>query len=64
MDETGNFEPSDTPNSSERPLEAPDAWGDEQDDQEYLESLNEFEENSGEISDQLLLTCEDDGCSQ
>lgn len=66
MDETGNFEPSQTPNNSERPVEAaaPDAWGDEWDDQEYLESVNEFEEISGEISDQLLLTCVDDGCSQ
>ncbi|XP_013863163.1 DNA-directed primase/polymerase protein isoform X2 [Austrofundulus limnaeus] len=66
MDETGNFEPSQTRNNSERPAEeaTPGAWGDERDDQAYLESLNEFEENSGEISDQLLLTCVDDGCSQ
>uniref|UniRef100_A0A3Q3EFV8 DNA-directed primase/polymerase protein n=1 Tax=Kryptolebias marmoratus TaxID=37003 RepID=A0A3Q3EFV8_KRYMA len=62
MDDTGNFEHSQAPNSRACPEEeTPDAWGDEQDDREYLESLNDFEENRGEISDQLLLTCVDDG---
>ncbi|XP_072241131.1 DNA-directed primase/polymerase protein-like [Leuresthes tenuis] len=65
MDDTGNFElsqaPNQAPQSRARPVgETPDQWGDEQDDQDYLESLDGFEQNGGEISDQLLLTCMED----
>ena len=65
MDDTGNFElsqaPNQAPQSRARPVgESPDEWGDEQDDQDYLESLDGFEQNGGEISDQLLLTCMED----
>ncbi|XP_021164818.2 DNA-directed primase/polymerase protein [Fundulus heteroclitus] len=55
MDDTGNFEPSQA--SSCPAEEAPEVWGDEQDEREYLKSLDDFEENNAEISDQLLLTC-------
>ncbi|XP_028255631.1 DNA-directed primase/polymerase protein isoform X2 [Parambassis ranga] len=65
MDDTGNIEPSHVPDPA--PLstvcteeETPDSWGEEQDDQDYLEGLNAFEQNSEEISDQLLLTCVED----
>ncbi|KAK5602134.1 hypothetical protein CRENBAI_016135 [Crenichthys baileyi] len=58
MDDTGNILPSQAPNSFVCPAEeTPEAWGDEQDEREYLKSLNDFEQNSAEISDQLLLTC-------
>ncbi|KAM7419330.1 hypothetical protein PAMA_016445 [Pampus argenteus] len=61
MDDAGNIEPSQTPNraslSGACPEEEPaDVWGNGQ-DQDYLESLDDFEQNSGEISDQLLLKC-------
>lgn len=56
MDDAGNFQPG--PASPED--ETPDAWGD---DQDFLESLNQFEQTSEEISDQLLLACVDDGPS-
>ncbi|XP_020512460.2 DNA-directed primase/polymerase protein [Labrus bergylta] len=62
MDDAGNIEPSQapkqTPQSTVRPEGgSADAWGDGQDDQDYLESLDNFEQNNEEISDQLLLTC-------
>ncbi|XP_014889295.1 DNA-directed primase/polymerase protein isoform X2 [Poecilia latipinna] len=58
MDDTGNIEPSQAPSSSMRPTEAtPEVWGDEQDEREFLKSLNDFEQRSTEISDELLLTC-------
>ncbi|XP_038160675.1 DNA-directed primase/polymerase protein [Cyprinodon tularosa] len=59
MDDTGNIEPSQASNGSVCTVEETpeDVWGKEQDEQEYLKSLNDFEENSVEISDQLLLTC-------
>lgn len=65
MDDAGNFEPSQIANPV--PLhreEPPGAWGDEQDDQDYLAGLTDFEQNSGEISDQILLTCVTDLDSQ
>lgn len=65
MDDTGNFEPSQTGNQTpQRREEPPDEWGDQQDDQDYLEGLDDFEDNSGEISDELLLTCVADLDSQ
>ncbi|XP_022064200.2 DNA-directed primase/polymerase protein [Acanthochromis polyacanthus] len=69
MDDAGNIEPSQISNqghqSTVRPVEeTPDLWGDNQDDQDYLESLDDFEQNSGEISDQQLLTCVADFDSQ
>ncbi|KAM6940597.1 DNA-directed primase/polymerase protein [Xenentodon cancila] len=65
MDDAGNFEPSQGTNGApQRRLVPPGGWGDEQDDQDYLESLDDFEQNSGEISDQLLLTCVADLDSQ
>ncbi|XP_041838937.1 DNA-directed primase/polymerase protein [Melanotaenia boesemani] len=69
MDDAGNFEPSQAqnqaPQSSTCPVEqSPGEWGDERDDQVYLESLNNYEQNSEEISDQLLFTCVADFDSQ
>uniref|UniRef100_A0A8C7Y1I6 DNA-directed primase/polymerase protein n=1 Tax=Oryzias sinensis TaxID=183150 RepID=A0A8C7Y1I6_9TELE len=63
MDEAGNFELSQVPNQGPRhrePLaeEAPTMWGDDQEDREFSESLTDFEQNFGEISDQLLLTAD------
>ncbi|PWA29373.1 hypothetical protein CCH79_00013989, partial [Gambusia affinis] len=56
MDDTGNIEPSWAPSSSTRPTEeTPEVWGDEQDEREFLKSLNDFEQRSSEISDELLL---------
>ncbi|XP_038569242.1 DNA-directed primase/polymerase protein isoform X1 [Micropterus salmoides] len=65
MDDAGNIEPSQAPNQARQSTlcpeeESADVWGDGQDDQEYLESLDEFEQNSGDISDQLLLKCMED----
>lgn len=70
MDDAGNIESSQehkpmgpqstTPTEEEKS----DVWGDEQDDQDYLESLDDFEEKSEEISDQLLLSCMADFDSQ
>lgn len=59
MDDAGNIEPSQAPAQSRvRPgEESVDAWGDGQDDQDYLESLDDFEQNNEEIPDRLLLTC-------
>ena len=61
MDDAGNIEPSQTSNqarqSSVCPLGSADVWGDGQEDQDYLESLENFEQNNGDISDELLLKC-------
>uniref|UniRef100_A0A3B5L9N0 DNA-directed primase/polymerase protein n=1 Tax=Xiphophorus couchianus TaxID=32473 RepID=A0A3B5L9N0_9TELE len=58
MDDSGNIEPSQAPNSSMHPTEeTPEVWGDEQDEREFLKSLNDFEQRSTEIPDELLLTC-------
>ncbi|KAF7666240.1 hypothetical protein LDENG_00112840 [Lucifuga dentata] len=61
MDDAGNIEPSQAPNQASRTAhpeeEADDVWGDGQDDEAYLEILDDFEESTGEISDQLLLEC-------
>uniref|UniRef100_A0A3P8TD32 DNA-directed primase/polymerase protein n=1 Tax=Amphiprion percula TaxID=161767 RepID=A0A3P8TD32_AMPPE len=66
MDDAGNIEPSQIPNQAHRSTveETPDVWGDKWDDQDYLKSLDDFEQNSGEISDQQLLTCMADFDSQ
>ncbi len=69
MDDAGNIEPSQAPKQDPQstvcPGEEPaDVWGDAQDDQDYLESLDDFEQNSGDISDQLLLQCMADFDSQ
>lgn len=69
MDDAGNIEPSQAPiqapQSTVCPEEEPaDVWGDAEDDQDYLESLDDFEQNSGDISDQLLLQCMADFDSQ
>ncbi|XP_035492082.2 DNA-directed primase/polymerase protein isoform X2 [Scophthalmus maximus] len=59
MDDAGNIEPSQTahraPQSTEE--QPADAWEDGQNDQDYLASLDDFEQTSREISDQLLLHC-------
>ncbi|XP_037554160.1 DNA-directed primase/polymerase protein [Nematolebias whitei] len=55
MDDAGNFQPG----RASPDDKTPDVWGD---DQEFLESLDQFEQ-TGEISDQLLLACVDDGSS-
>uniref|UniRef100_A0A7N5ZSA1 DNA-directed primase/polymerase protein n=1 Tax=Anabas testudineus TaxID=64144 RepID=A0A7N5ZSA1_ANATE len=62
MDDAGNIEPSQTANQVTQSTvcseeQSSDVWGDTQDDQDYLKSLNDFEQNSGDISDQLLLNC-------
>ncbi|XP_041641649.1 DNA-directed primase/polymerase protein [Cheilinus undulatus] len=62
MDDYGNIEPSQmparNPQSTVHPEEdSADMWGDKEDDKDYLESLEEFEQNNGDISDELLLTC-------
>ncbi|XP_029364684.1 DNA-directed primase/polymerase protein [Echeneis naucrates] len=62
MDDDGSIESSQAvnqaPQSSVCPEEeSADVWGDGQDDQDYLESLDNFEQTSTEISDQLLLSC-------
>ncbi|XP_035855937.1 DNA-directed primase/polymerase protein isoform X1 [Sander lucioperca] len=69
MDDAGNIVPSQAPNQAPQRAVCPeeestDAWGDGQDDQDYLESLDDFEQNSGDISDQLLLKCMADFDSQ
>ncbi|XP_074519324.1 DNA-directed primase/polymerase protein [Halichoeres trimaculatus] len=68
MDESGNIElsqePEQTARISARPGEdSVDVWGGRQDDQDLLESLEDFEGKS-EISDQLLLKCMADFDSQ
>ena len=62
MDDAGNIEPSQAPNQTQQRTvcpqeEAADLWGDGQDEQDYLKSLDDFEQTSAEISDQLLLSC-------
>ncbi|KAM3622587.1 uncharacterized protein V6R79_000696 [Siganus canaliculatus] len=58
MDDAGNIEPSQAPQSTVCPgEESADVWGDTKDDQDYRESLDEFEQTSGDLSDQLLLKC-------
>lgn len=61
MDDAGNIEPSQTPNQAQQSSVcakgSADVWGDGQEDQDYLESLEDFEQNSGDISDELLLKC-------
>lgn len=69
MDSAGNIEPSQAPNCAPQstvcPEEEPaDVWGDGQDDRDYLESLDDFEQTSRDISDQLLLKCMADFDSQ
>lgn len=69
MDDAGNIEPSQAPKLASQSLVCPeeeyaDVWGDGHDDHEYLESLEDFEQNSGEVSDQLLLKCLADFDSQ
>uniref|UniRef100_A0A8C2X7G5 DNA-directed primase/polymerase protein n=1 Tax=Cyclopterus lumpus TaxID=8103 RepID=A0A8C2X7G5_CYCLU len=65
MDDAGNIELSQAPESTVCPEEAAaDVWGDGQDDQDYLESLEDFEQNNGDISDQILLKCMADFESQ
>ncbi|RVE76216.1 hypothetical protein OJAV_G00006230 [Oryzias javanicus] len=62
MDEAGNFELSQVLNQRREPSaeETEIAWEDDQDDQDFSESLINFEQNFGEISDQLLLTADSD----
>ncbi|XP_029287237.1 DNA-directed primase/polymerase protein isoform X1 [Cottoperca gobio] len=62
MDDAGNIELSQASNPPPQSRVCPeeesaDVWGDGQDDQDYLESLDDFEQISGDISDQLLLKC-------
>lgn len=62
MDDSGNIELSQAPNQTSQSRvcqgeESADAWGDGQDDQDFLEGLDDFEQNTGEISDQILLGC-------
>ncbi|XP_054460505.1 DNA-directed primase/polymerase protein [Anoplopoma fimbria] len=62
MDDAGNIELSQAPNQNPESTVCPeeakaDVWGGGQDDQDYLESLDDFEQNNGDISDQLLLNC-------
>ncbi|XP_062244460.1 DNA-directed primase/polymerase protein isoform X2 [Platichthys flesus] len=62
MDDAGNIEPSQAPHRTQQgtacPQEEPaEVWGDGQDEQDYLKSLDDFEQTNAEISDQLLLSC-------
>lgn len=61
MDDDGNVEPSRSPTESPEAAGkncCADGWGgSSQDDQELMESLEDFEEYGEEISDQLLLQC-------
>ncbi|KAM8878969.1 DNA-directed primase/polymerase protein [Spinachia spinachia] len=60
MDDAGNIEPSQAPKQTpDGPVcpEGADVWGDAQDDQDYLESLDAYEENNWDIPDHLLLKC-------
>ncbi|KAK5865838.1 hypothetical protein PBY51_020077 [Eleginops maclovinus] len=62
MDDAGNIEPSQASNRAPQRTACPeqepaDGWGDGKDDQDYLESLDDFEQKSVDISDQLLLKC-------
>ncbi|XP_023274216.1 DNA-directed primase/polymerase protein [Seriola lalandi dorsalis] len=62
MDNDGNIEPSQAVNQAPQSTVCPeeesaDVWGDTQDDQDYLESLDDFEQTSEGISDQVLLSC-------
>uniref|UniRef100_A0A3Q3IHA7 DNA-directed primase/polymerase protein n=1 Tax=Monopterus albus TaxID=43700 RepID=A0A3Q3IHA7_MONAL len=62
MDDAGNIEPGRAPNQAPQSVVCPEeesvqVWGDAQDNQDYIKSLDDFEENSMEISDQLLLNC-------
>lgn len=59
MDEAGNFELSQVPVQRREPSaeKTPIVWGDDQDDQDFSESLINFEQNE-EISGQLLLTAD------
>ncbi|XP_034044146.1 DNA-directed primase/polymerase protein [Thalassophryne amazonica] len=64
MDEAGNIELSQTPKQPSESEVAPevcaDVWADREDDQVYLESLDSFEGDNCEISDQLLLKSMED----
>lgn len=58
MDEAGNIDLSQSPDRQAAVGVAKnrsDVWGD--DDEDYLQSLDDFELDSGEISDRLLLNC-------
>lgn len=62
MDDAGNIEASQASSQAPQGTVCPeedsaDVWGDRWDDQDYLEGLEDFEHNSEEISDQLLLKC-------
>lgn len=62
MDDAGNIEPSLAPIRTQQRTACPaeesaDVWGDAQDDQDLLDGLEDIEQNSEEISDQLLLKC-------
>ena len=63
MDDAGNIELSQasTPQRTACAEQGPaDGWGDGQDgqdDQDYLQSLDDFEQKSGDIPDLLLLKC-------
>lgn len=61
MDDAGNFEASQArspdPQSAVTENKSAEVWGNTQDDQDYLKSLDDFEHNTAEISDQLLLSC-------
>ncbi|XP_049426856.1 DNA-directed primase/polymerase protein [Epinephelus fuscoguttatus] len=59
MDDAGNIELSQASNQAPQSTgeESAEVWGDKQDDQDLLESLDDFEQNNEDISDQLLLKC-------
>lgn len=61
MDDDGNVELSQAPAESPQAPgknSSDDRWGGgSQDDQELMESLEDFEQHREEISDQLLLQC-------
>ncbi|XP_061767934.1 DNA-directed primase/polymerase protein isoform X2 [Nerophis ophidion] len=68
MDEVGNIEPSQPPKQVSQEMnwdeESDDVWGKTDDDQQFSNCLDDFELNSSEISDELLLSCMDHFDSQ
>lgn len=69
MDDMGNIELSQAPRQVLQSPACPDQasadpWGQDQDDQDYIESLDQFEQSSGDVSDQILLNMMADFDSQ
>nr|XP_057928643.1 DNA-directed primase/polymerase protein [Doryrhamphus excisus] len=68
MDEADNIDPTQPPKQVSQGMEwdqeSADVWGRDDDDRQFSDCLDDFELNSSEISDDLLLSCMDDFDSQ